>query len=72
MSHLEEHDGYCPECGMSSIVQLVDEYGNIEDEYCAICGYAGIGIEVYDWSDYMVIEFLGILLIWYIIITTIF
>ena len=48
MGYREDHDGYCPECGMNSIVWVVDEFGNVEDEYCAICGYAGVGIEVYD------------------------
>ena len=45
---MREVDGYCPDCGMNRIMVVVDDLGNIEDEYCAICGYAGVGIEVYE------------------------
>lgn len=44
---IQELDGYCPNCGMNSIMADVDEFGNIFNEYCAICGYFGVGIEIY-------------------------
>ena len=47
MVRYEDEDGYCPNCGMSNIRVVKDDDGNICDVCCNICGYAGIGIEIY-------------------------
>jgi uncharacterized Zn finger protein len=47
MVRFEEEDGYCPNCGMSNIRVVREDNGDIRDICCNICGYAGIGIEIY-------------------------